>query len=43
MWGCEVAQESSGILCHLKFLSISFESENDKSWSEETGKTPWSC
>ena len=39
MWACEVAQESFGILCHSEFLSTNFESENDKSWSGETGKT----
>lgn len=27
--GREAAQESSRILCHLEFLSINFESEND--------------
>ena len=31
VWGREVAQDSSRILCHLEFLSINFESENDKS------------
>lgn len=29
VWGREAAQESSRILCHLEFLSINFESEND--------------